>query len=1277
MKRRALVSAQWIPEFDRNRGAQRVDAMIRFLVDDGWSVQFLSERHEGDDWHVERLRKLGVATFVGYEEAENVVRAGNFDLAVLAFWQPAERLIPVLRQLSPDTRILVDTIDLHFLRDARRSFGIDGQLDSEYGATVVRELNTYQQADALLATSAKETEWLNDIIGPGRAHWMALEEPVTGEPPPLEGRRGILFVGYFRHLPNGEAVEYLCRDILPLIDPDLLDLHPLTVVGSGLNDSVRAYAKNLRDVEMIGWVPSVFPYFARARVCAFPLLHGAGVKGKLLQAFMMGTPVVTTRIGVEGLGVTSEQQVIVAESAREAAAAITDLLIDSDEWTRISEAARRYVLDAHDEAAVRQDFLAIVSEVISQPASDHSRSPAWRHGQRRRQAYLRTLDSVTQSVASVTEPGEVVLVVSKGDDELLAFDGRIPRHFPEAADGRWAGFHPKDSNDAIRLLEEQRRRGARYFVLPETSFWWIHHYREFTRHLNTQYTKLHADEAVLVYDLQTLAGAPEVSGISTADSSAIVVGTYGDDQDDPPSDLVEALNATRGVRVTQEWRALPDTEGRYQLPVGLDVADADWVVYVDSTAVVQPGFLDDFLNLAARLGAERAQPTHSNGPSVVPVGERLRGCVARQVPARLPIPVFAVRSGAPIEGPVTLIEATSVDLRTLQEEAASIAGLPAVTEVYVHGPAGFERAVHRSTTDDSSPAISVLIATYQRPSLLDACLKAFCEQSLDQRSFEIVVIDDGSLDDETVLVLKGYEDRLPLVWARIDHAGRSAAKNLAVLLARAEIVLFFDDDDRPHEDLLRQHLLAHRESPHERAAVLGFTEWAPELERSPLMHYLTDVDRLLFSYGSLQAEVAHDWRCFWEGRISCKRRLLLLHGLHDQRLNYSIDVEMAWRLREHGLEVRYWPEARSYMARALDLDDFCARMEGKGRAQALIASLHPTEEMLSYTKVEGARDRWESSRGDLAALVERVGVLEQELVAPDQAAPDVRGRLEELHRDYRAIFEAFYAKGVCTILDSEVPTDGVTLQESGRRPDEEGKSHPELTVVVPVWSRTSELAEMARETIERVWSVSQVPTEVIVIDNGSPYEVPLRATVHRFEENRGVSTAWNVGASMARAPVLAFLNSDCMVEEGWDVALMEAATTGRRIGFPYTDHGDGKGFRMPDQGGTAGWCFALTSDLFDEIGPFDERFNPAYGEDTDYWHRAWEMGIELSPVPMARVRHTRRATAKLDPHVDWLLQGHRYKYGWKHGVDPLRAPPYYNRSIIEYHCRGQVEPSRG
>jgi hypothetical protein len=104
----------------------------------------------------------------------------------------------------------------------------------------------------------------------------------------------------------------------------------------------------------------------------------------------------------------------------------------------------------------------------------------------------------------------------------------------------------------------------------------------------------------------------------------------------------------------------------------------------------------------------------------------------------------------------------------------------------------------------------------------------------------------------------------------------------------------------------------------------------------------------------------------------------------------------------------------------------------------------------------------------------------------------------------------------------------------------------------------------------------------------------------------------------------------------------------------------------PDQGGTAGWCFAMTTAISEEVGVFDEWFNPAFCEDTDYWHRAWELGIELSPVPAARVVHARRTTAPDDARTELLLQGHRYKYGWKHGVDPHRAPPYYNRDIVDY-----------
>jgi len=226
---------------------------------------------------------------------------------------------------------------------------------------------------------------------------------------------------------------------------------------------------------------------------------------------------------------------------------------------------------------------------------------------------------------------------------------------------------------------------------------------------------------------------------------------------------------------------------------------------------------------------------------------------------------------------------------------------------------------------------------------------------------------------------------------------------------------------------------------------------------------------------------------------------------------------------------------------------------------------------------------------------------------------------------------------------------------------------PLLSITLPVWSRSPELAEMARATIERIWEVARIPTEVVAIDNGSPYEIPLPAKVYRYPENKGVSTGWNTGIRLASADTVVVLNSDCRVEPGWDEALYEAVKDGRRVAFPYTDHCDGKGFAQPDQGGTAGWCFMMTKAIYDEVGVFDEWFNPAFCEDTDYWHRAWQMDIELSPVPAARVTHARRTTASTHPHVDWLLLGHRYKYGWKHGVDPLGAPPYYKREIVEYH----------
>ena len=87
-------------------------------------------------------------------------------------------------------------------------------------------------------------------------------------------------------------------------------------------------------------------------------------------------------------------------------------------------------------------------------------------------------------------PGATVVVISKGDDELVSLVGRQGWHFPQDDSGGYAGYHPRDSADAIARLEALRSCGADFLVLPATSRWWLDHYADFASHLERNFETL-------------------------------------------------------------------------------------------------------------------------------------------------------------------------------------------------------------------------------------------------------------------------------------------------------------------------------------------------------------------------------------------------------------------------------------------------------------------------------------------------------------------------------------------------------------------------------------------------------------------------------------------------------------------------------------------------------------------------------------------------------------------------------------------------------------------
>jgi GT2 family glycosyltransferase len=90
--------------------------------------------------------------------------------------------------------------------------------------------------------------------------------------------------------------------------------------------------------------------------------------------------------------------------------------------------------------------------------------------------YDRLVAVVREAIMAVVPEGETVLVVSKGDEELLDVDGRGAWHFPQQDDGAYAGWYPANTREVTEHLGRLAGKGASYIVFPETAAWWFEFY---------------------------------------------------------------------------------------------------------------------------------------------------------------------------------------------------------------------------------------------------------------------------------------------------------------------------------------------------------------------------------------------------------------------------------------------------------------------------------------------------------------------------------------------------------------------------------------------------------------------------------------------------------------------------------------------------------------------------------------------------------------------------------------------------------------------------------
>lgn len=240
----------------------------------------------------------------------------------------------------------------------------------ELGRTRFYERRAVEQFDRVLVTSDADQTALERIALPAREHISVVPIGVDLDYfAPLETLREskvIVFSGKMSYHANATTAIYLAKEIMPRVWAKQPDVQ-LWLVGANPSRQIRQLTARAHPnrVLVTGTVPDLRDYLARATIAVAPIVYGAGIQSKVLEAMAMGTPVVATPQATAALKVCDGENVLVAGDAESFARAIILLLHNPGLRERIGSAGRKYVEAHHDWGAMIARLEEIYKEEIS------------------------------------------------------------------------------------------------------------------------------------------------------------------------------------------------------------------------------------------------------------------------------------------------------------------------------------------------------------------------------------------------------------------------------------------------------------------------------------------------------------------------------------------------------------------------------------------------------------------------------------------------------------------------------------------------------------------------------------------------------------------------------------------------------------------------------------------------------------------------------------------------------------------------------------------------
>ncbi|MBR5254507.1 MAG: glycosyltransferase [Bacteroidales bacterium] len=274
---------------------------------------------------------------------EDFVEKNDIELCYFQF----VRLAPFAKRIKVKKVLdFQDTLSVNMKRRADNSKGFERFVFNIEAKRLARyESEMFDVFDSLTII----TEADRDILQSERRNEVhiipnGVAESYFSYPQRKEKPFDLLFSGAMSYAPNIDAAEYLIKEIMPLVWERRPEVK-IAIAGGG----VPAWLQKMESerVVMPGWVDDMKEYYSQSKVFIAPMRIGTGLQNKLLEAMAMNMPCITSPLANQALKAMDRKEILIANSAREYADCVLDLLENKDKAQSLANNGKDYVFNQY------------------------------------------------------------------------------------------------------------------------------------------------------------------------------------------------------------------------------------------------------------------------------------------------------------------------------------------------------------------------------------------------------------------------------------------------------------------------------------------------------------------------------------------------------------------------------------------------------------------------------------------------------------------------------------------------------------------------------------------------------------------------------------------------------------------------------------------------------------------------------------------------------------------------------------------------------------------